>query len=336
MAVTVFSGFISLLNHQPLDRVAEDVKPLAYFLILPFFAQTIRDARDVEMVARILKISALVLAICYVAVLAVWHGGLLTFEQVQGALNPAGDPKQEFYFRGETTFFFKASLYVGVGVFFFLFERGAGNKWIAAFLMLALLLTMTRGLIMAVFLTLAVWALFFARNRLVGWALGAGALLLAILSGLGLNAVSPSAAESNTIRLADLQEIVGMWDVKTLLLGQGLGGTIAGREHIEITYVEILYKQGILGLAFWLLPLVYLTWRLRRIVDMDRRARAIPYYLSALFVYFESATNPFLTNPIGMSAVIIAMVSVRALAMSSHGQAPASTGMSTVGTPVRT
>ena len=51
--------------------------------------------------------------------------------------------------------------------------------------------------------------------------------------------------------------------------------------------------------------------------DSGLRALAVPYLMSAALVYVVSLTNPFLTNPIGMSVVMIAMVAVRVINRSS-------------------
>ncbi len=46
---------------------------------------------------------------------------------------------------------------------------------------------------------------------------------------------------------------------------------------------------------------------------------ALPFFLGAVYVYLESATNPFLTNPIGMSMVLISLVVLRLLAEGARG-----------------
>ena len=105
-------------------------------------------------------------------------------------------------------------------------------------------------------------------------------------------------------------------DAMTVLFGHGLGTGVLGREIIEITYVNVLVKQGLIGIVFWFLPAVYLTWQMRLIRNAVLRALAMPYFMAAAFVYVVSITNPFLTNPIGMAVVLIAMVAVRVVRLS--------------------
>ena len=60
---------------------------------------------------------------------------------------------------------------------------------------------------------------------------------------------------------------------------------------------------------------------MRAIRDTALRALAMPYFMAAAFVYVVSLTNPFLTNPIGMSVVLVAMVAVRVIGLSSSSKA---------------
>lgn len=308
----LFHGLVSIVKQVPLAVIAHDAKPQLYFPMLAFFAITIRTSVDVETVSKLLKSSAVLLSIAYLGVLSMWYSGIFTFEQIQDALNPTGDIDKEFHFRGDVTFFFKASLFVGVGLFFFLFHRRLRLKAVAILLFLALLFTLTRGLIAALFLSLATWCLFFQKTRLTT-SLGVMSLALALGGVLLINELAPTAATSIEHRLADMRAIAPRWEISTLLIGSGLGPAIGARGQIEMNYVEILFKQGLLGLAFWFLPIVYMTIRVTQLKTSELRRQAAPYYLAGLFVYFENLTNPFLTNPIGLSVVLVAMVALRVL-----------------------
>ena len=331
VALSCFSLLISSLNNQPFSAALRDFKPLAYFLLLPFFASTIRSVHDVITVSRVLRLSALVLAVLYLIVLAIWKSGLVTTVQMYEWLNPAHSAQAEFLFRGDTTFFFKAVLYVGVGVFFFVSEKNLSGKSAVLLLLLAIALTMTRGMWLSVFMVLAAWAFFCTGDRRKGLALAAGLLLVGVMGIVGINETLPSVAQSNAIRMNDLKMLADtlpsmaqsnairenepktQWYWQTVLFGRGLGASVLGRETIEITYANVLFKQGMLGIVFWLLPAAYLIWRVRNIIHPRLRALAMPYFMAAAFVYVVSLTNPFLTNPIGMAVVMIAMVAVRVI-----------------------
>lgn len=319
VALSSISALIPVLHNQPVMAVLRDFKPLAYFLMLPFFAFTIRKMDDVLLVGRLLKFSALILAVLYLGVMAFWKSGGMTAIEMYEWLNPTHTAEAEFLFRGDTTFFFKAALYVGVGVFFFVVERNRNWHGVVLMLLLAIALTMTRGMWLAVFMVLAAWTFFCAANRLKGMVLAVGLLLVGMMGVVLINQTLPSVVQSNAIRLNDLKAIADakpVADAMTMLFGHGLGTRLLGRGIIEITYVNVFIKQGLVGIIFWFLPAVYLTWQMHLIRDAALRSLAMPYFMAAAFVYVVSLTNPFLTNPIGMAVVLIAMVAVRVVRLS--------------------
>jgi len=318
-ALSSISALIPVLQNQPVMAVLRDFSPHAYFLMLPFFAIAIRNMDDVLLVGRLLKFSALILAALYLGVMAFWKSGGMTAMQMIDWLNPAHTAEAEFLFRGDTTFFFKALLYVGVGMFFFVVERNRYWRGVVLMLLLAIALTMTRGMWLAVFMVLAAWAFFCAADRVKGMALATGLLLAGVVGVVLINQTLPSVVQSNAIRLNDLKAIsdaIPIADAMTMLFGHGFGAQVLGREMIEITYVNVFIKQGLIGIVFWLLPAVYLVWQLCLIRDAALRSLAMPYVMAAALVYVVSLTNPFLTNPIGMAVVLIAMVAVRVVRLS--------------------
>lgn len=322
VALSSISTLIPVLQNQPVMAALRDFKSLAYFLMLPFFAITIRKMGDVVLVGRLLKFSALILAALYLGVMAFWKLGGMSVVQMYEWLNPAHTAEAEFLFRGGTTFFFKALLYVGVGVVFFVVERNRNWRGVVLMLLLAIALTMTRGVWLAVFMVLAAWGLFCADGRLKGALLAAGLLLVGVMGVILINQTLSSVVQSNAIRKNDLWALLGItWQWREVLFGRGFGADVFGRPAIEITYINVLFKQGMAGVLFWFLPAVYLAWQLRLIRDAALRSLAMPYLLAAAFVYVVSLTNPFLTNPIGMAVVLIAMVAVRVVRLSGGSKA---------------
>ena len=320
VAVSSISVLVPVLQNQSAIEALRDFKPHAYFLMLPFFAITIRNMVDVVLVGRLLKYSALILAVLYLGVMAYWKLGGMTAMQMFEWLNPSHTAEAEFLFRGDTTFFFKALLYVGVGVFFWVAEKNRGWRGVVLMLLLAMALTMTRGMWLAVFMVLASWAFFSVAERLKGMLLAAGLLLAGVMGVVLINQILPSVVQSNTIRLSDLYAIgnaVTTGNAVTMIFGHGFGTELFGRKMIEITYVNVFVKQGLIGIIFWFLPAVYLACQMRLIRDAALRSLAMPYLTAAAFVYVVSLTNPFLTNPIGMAVVLIAMVVVRVVRFSS-------------------
>lgn len=314
VALSGLSAIRSISEGHSIGNAFLDFKPLAYFLLLPFFAIAIRTTTDLLTVGTVLRISSVALALSYLLIMAVWKSGLLTMDQMYEWLNPAHDPRREFYFRHEVTLYFKAVLYLGVGVFFFAAQHRGTSKAFAALLLLAIAVTMTRGAWASVFTVLAAWTFLSSDDRLKGVLHGAALLAIGVVGVAGITLVLPSAAVSDSVRAADLKlmgEASLEW--KALLAGYGFGAKVFGRGAIELTYVNILYKQGIAGLLFWLVPLAYVAWGVLNIAERGARLMVMPFLMAAAFVYLMSVTNPFLTNPIGLTVVMLAMVAVNVI-----------------------
>jgi hypothetical protein len=319
LVLSLFSMSVAMLNDQSMWETAKGLRPQSYFLLLPFFALAIRSSEDVIRVSGILKLSAVALSVFFLATMTIWKSGLVTAAQIVGWLNPSGDPTLEFYFRGDTTFFFKAILYVGVGVFFFAVEEKWFVKCTLLLLMLAIALTMTRGVWLSVFVVLAAWAFFYTSDRLKGAAIAVTFLLIGAIGVVLINETLPSVAVSNAIRMNDMRALPTIWDWQTVFFGKGFRGPIFGRDAVEATYVNVLYRQGLPWLIFWLLPMAYLTWQIGAIKASNRRL-ALPYFMAAAFTYLVSLTNPFLSSALGISVVMIAMVAVRVIARSGSAE----------------
>jgi hypothetical protein len=86
---------------------------------------------------------------------------------------------------------------------------------------------------------------------------------------------------------------------------------------MEIMYLEVFHKQGIVGLLWWATLIGIAVVRWKRAIRAGEGQLAYPLFLAIIFVLIESATNPFLNNPIGLYAFIICYVALGALSKSS-------------------
>ena len=325
VVVMCLGTLVGLLRGQPLAQIAEDVKPLLFFLGAFFFDAAIRSPADVGRVAAVIRWSSVALAVGYLGLLAAVLAGVIPFAAVYAALVASG----EVFFRGQSGFFYKGFLYLGVGIFFFAFRRGRWARAATGLLLVALALTLTRGLLLATVVVLG--AALVLRQR--------HALAAAVYAGVGVAAVAialPFAAaafadrtDSDAARVNDVAEVVQATTWWSVLVGHGLGSPVGGRDRIEATYLEILHQQGIVGLALWALVLTLLARDYARARRAGQGTAAEPFFLGAVFVYLESATNPFLTNPIGMSMVLLSLVSLRVLSRGDGrvGPEPATEGV---------
>ena len=77
---------------------------------------------------------------------------------------------------------------------------------------------------------------------------------------------------------------------------------------MEISFLEIFHKQGLIGLTMWfslftLIFRLYLKSLKKKIQDKTN-----PFFVSALFTFILSFTNPFINNPLGITIVVITIV----------------------------
>ncbi len=118
---------------------------------------------------------------------------------------------------------------------------------------------------------------------------------------------------SDNVRADDLKHTIKELDFSMAMIGRGLGAPIRDRERIEMTYLEVFYKQGLLGLSVWFVLLLY-TFYLYLKVPRETKEFGLAFFLSSLFVFVVTASNNFLTGSIGMAAVFIATASLLVLA----------------------
>jgi hypothetical protein len=307
--LTMFSAMLGLSQGAEPAAVGEDVKPLLFFLSLPFFDLAITDRRQVDRVAAIVRICSLLLAAAYLLGLALLYAGVIPWPAVLEILSRS----DEFFLRGGTgVLFYKSFLYLGIGFCFFL-----AGQWrsfpLALVLFTAIVLTLTRGMVLTAALIVCLAAALHRRRgiRVPGYLLAAAAA--AAIAWPWFIDVFASRGRADEIRLWDLQVVFENTTWTSLLIGHGLGIAVGERERIEPTYAEILHQQGLLGLLFWAVVLAILTRDYFAASRNGWRPYALPFFLGAVFVYVESATNPFLTNPIGMTMVLVALVVLRRL-----------------------
>lgn len=303
---------IGLLGNADLSLVAEDIKPLMFFFSLLFFEAVIQTEREVNLVVSALKTLGLILCAAYVAVVGLLLTGVISFGALYSAATKLGT---EVAFRGDSgMFIYKGAIYMGVALLFFIFAKGPRAKLAAIICLLCTLATGTRGFILGLAGAILV-SLFCA---------GKGAVRKAVLFigivGVGLAAwfaiARPEAQSASDLeRVVTFREVVERIHIPTLLLGHGLGNGVPERPvHMEGAFMEVFHKQGLLGLSWWLVVFMVLFDRYRAALRSGFGEIAHPLFLSVVFVFFVSNTNPWITNPIGMAVLLLALACLRPLA----------------------
>jgi hypothetical protein len=144
-------------------------------------------------------------------------------------------------------------------------------------------------------------------------------LLLATISlfaviGFAVISNPEAQASSDHERILTLAQVMERVNPVSIFFGHGFGLGVPERPvHMESAFLEVFHKQGVLGLAWWATVFVLLFARFRKASHTPERKLAYAFLLSVLFVFVESWTNPWITNPIGMAALLLALASLRVI-----------------------
>jgi hypothetical protein len=321
LLVSSFAALLSLGIVNGLEHAADlqllglDVSPLLSFLTLPFFELTIRTKRQVMLIVHIIVFAAIVIAAVSTAIMASIWFRIVSFGALYGWLRSTGG--EDFVFEGVTgRVFYKGVIFIGIALFFLLFQNGRWSKAVAALLLLALFFIGSRGLFVSLAACALLHALIGPMSTLKKIGVGGAVILLATMLLPVLFSMAGDKTESNAVRLTTISQVLENTGAASAIIGHGFGIGVPERPaHMEITYLEIFQKQGVVGLLWWAALLAMMASRLRRAIALGNKNLAYPLFLSSAFIAFESATNPFLNNPIGMYPLIFALV---ALGILSH------------------
>lgn len=347
--LTAVSAGIGWFNEAPLGAIFTDIKPLLYWANLLFYAQIIHSRERLELVKACFRWSSAMLAVAYLLVLLLWKFDIIYgWGMYLWAL-----PTEELSFRGNLGFFYKGFIFLPIGIFFWLQEKIYYRKFIWVFLIyLAMLLTFTRGFWLIIFVIHLLYTIFYNPKNVISW-LAVVLMITSLWSvGLYVSQVPnqnfPELAafqqnsretykrkplkdwqrklgnmfsqgfedrESSIIdRIIQVGEVIDAASPASILVGNGLGkGTDSRQIHMEISYLEIFHKQGLLGLGVWA-GLFIALWR-SFYKRMGRSLRQIPFeddafvfFMAAAFMFAISFLNPFINAPMGLGMLAISLV----------------------------
>lgn len=313
LLVHVLALLIGLFNGFVFGEMMQEMQQSAYWLIAPFFAMSLNRYDMVVRVGKLVAVAGVVLSIAYICVLLTFAIGAIDYLTLYVVLNSTG----EFVFRSGGFFFYKGFLYLGVAAIFFLsMPKRFSSVWLTIVL-IALALTLTRGFVLATSFAALLLLAKQGRWRTLG-------IMLAVIACLGVflwgympsqdEALAVSRESSNGQRVDDFVFFVDNFEIGTILVGHGFGTLINGRSNIENTFLWAFWRFGLVGVAFWLSPLIFCYRYFARIGKNSPDFRlACAYFFSTVFIYVQTMSNPYLNNPIGLSFVMLAMFSLRTL-----------------------
>jgi len=301
----LLSIFIGFLNHAPISAILEDFKPLSFFYILPFFSLAIKSIDDINKINKIIKVGSVILALVYLLVILLLVTGKLDFLSFYGKQSEIG----EVMFRNETLFFYKGFLYLCVGFFFFLLSKGKFNFLVLLLLFSSIVLTLTRGFILFTLIILIYYVFFISKNILLKWAVSLIGLFAIIILVPILFETLGDKSDSDTARYVQIEQVISAIDPISFLIGHGFGvGVPIRKVHMELSFLEIFHKQGLIGISFWAGLFIHIFIMYFNIKYKKYKELALPFLLSVVFIILQSMTNPYVNNPIGLTMILITIV----------------------------
>lgn len=304
---------IGIVHGSLPGNISTEMQQSLYWLAAPFFAATLASPEMVARAALLVRLAGVALATGYLLTLVGLALGIVDFIDLYAKLNATG----EFFFRGESFFFYKGFLYLGISAIFLLAINSRYSHVLLMVVVAALVLTLTRGFVLSASIAILLMLTALGRWRAVG--------LTAVTVAVAVFIVwfyLPSFDDvllgqrdlSNAERSGDIAFILDNIKVSTLLFGSGFGSLINERINIENTYLWALWRLGVPGLIFWFLPLfLSLRYYLRVPKHSEHYRLACAFFYGIVLVYVQTMTNPYLNNPIGLSFVLIALFSLRTL-----------------------
>jgi hypothetical protein len=379
-SVTAFGAGLGYVSGNPLSAIIAELKPLFYFPMLLFFAVAIRSGFDLSLVAGILVACGTAVAVFYLLTLSAAAVGFVDYVELFRFLRQS----DEFIFRHNPNgpfigFFYKGTFYICVAAIFLLFDHFR-KAWLFAIVpVVAVAMTLTRGLGGALIASILFGMALNQNWRRAPVLLGHAVLLAAVLflamrsetallmasgdlySGERIEtpAATPVAASPPTVqvpatqeppltapprtekrgltaeqirtnypqetarpgdaeRVEDIKFVLQHTSALSAVFGHGLGSPVSGKNRIEMTYVEVFHKQGILGLVVWLCLFAY-SFAAYLKIPAQAKQFGVAFLISSFFVAAATASNTFLTGSIGMAVVFIAVVSLSVLSKEPNG-----------------
>jgi len=332
------AGIIGYRNGASISGLFTDIKPLLFWLNLPFYALVLRDARCWSLTSNLFRHLGLTMAIVYLAFWALWQSKFVDGWAFYCRTEDLG----EFFFRGNMGFFYKGFVFLPAALFFWEKAPTPWKRLAQIIIYAAILLTFTRAiwLILLIFPLRVLWR---ARGKhSIAWV----ALLLMLLgpvlvewvvvrprterSFAGLTEPYPNHEYlehypypdwqrsvafafgqgiqnrhySMMDRFVQFDEVMQRMTPVSLFIGHGFGnGTPLKPVHMEISYLEILHKQGLVGLGIWALLFlaVWVQWRRSSNLCPPNRKFAESLLESIFLMAALSFFNPFINSPMGLA-----------------------------------
>lgn len=307
---TTLSLLIGFSAGTALPSMLEDVKPLLNIFLLIYLWYSINSVKDIRYILKLIKISAVILIILHLVLYYLY----LQYSDIAilySALSPAPEDvdKTMFFFKGTTGFVnYTGDVYLCVGfIVWDQYHKNSILKYIVLFfLVISIILTGTRGLILALAgVYLVKWAILKLNYKSLVYLI-VGVITVGVIFSQLKDSIGDK-DESDQTRYDAINQVIERITPVSVIFGHGFGFGVPVRpEHMEISYLEVFNKQGIIGLIYYAIIFFtsYLFYKKCKIKN------SMGLYMFVLFVYFVSFTNPYINHPLGITIISVALISM--------------------------
>lgn len=302
----VISTCIGFLVESNSELIFMDIKMFLSLFAFPFFYYIVKNIETVKVLFSTFVICLKLIIIAYlIYMLVVYFLQLLPFDLVYLTL----DPLDSFMFRGtDGAMFYKGFLFLPIVSVAFIINKEPIWLLLSA---IAIFLTFTRGFYVIFFCGIL---LNYMMSRKLSFSviLGLSFLMLCIFiitNFLGLFDVSEDRLEGDATRVLTIKQVVEEINPFSFFFGHGFGHGVAVRkEHMEMSFLEIFHKQGLMGFSVWILFFlrVFQFWK-KTNSTFEKYSRF--FVIALILVYIQSLFNPYLTNAIGITMVMLSYLS---------------------------
>jgi hypothetical protein len=302
----IFSVIIGVYNNAPSEYIMINFQATLIFILLPYYAFKINSINKVEDIIRLIKKSSIILVIFHITFMYVLLIKILNFNYLYSFVSK----NQDIKFRDEQFFFYSGFIYICIGLFIFLTNKGLKNRVLTILLFTSILLTLTRGFIFFTSIVIAFYYLVLSKKYSSKiYLIFLGVLFVTIfLPFLIENRTEKSMYISDEVRIQTNKEIVETTDFSSIFLGHGFGVSVPVRPiGLENSFLDIFYKQGIIGIAFWISLFCYITYLTYSVKDSIYYNKIIIFWLGTFFLYLQSLSNPYINTAIGIPFLLISI-----------------------------
>lgn len=306
----LFGLAMNVFNGGSLEYAFLDIKPLIYFLcILPFWHIPNGILRNVP---KMIITSSLLMSVIYLIYIIMIKNGIggvmLDFDSTYDSMTEELD----FMFRGNGgELFYTGFLFLPIGAVFscFYIRDKRYKVLILVLISIAIYFTLTRAFYLLFLIGMVISTYLHTKNKLLFIFIIAFSLLVSfsfLMSTYGI--LFDDRDSGDKLRILTYNQVIERINFCSLFLGHGLGIGVPAREvHMECSYLEIFHKQGLLGLSFWIVYLLYCIRSIKKI-HIQYKCYYYPFIISIVLICIQSIFNPYLNNPIGLWFINISLV----------------------------